>query len=100
LQSKYQAAPADIVTVENVRLHVRDNGPKSAPVVIMLHGFGSSLHTWEPWAQLLRSEYRVIRIDLPGSGLSEPDPTGRYDDERTMDIIVALMDRLGVAKAT
>lgn len=99
LQSKYQASAADIVSVENVRLHVRDNGAKSAPSVIMLHGFGSSLHTWEPWAEVLQHEYRVIRLDLPGSGLSEPDPTGRYDDQRTMDIILALMDRLGVARA-
>ena len=100
LQGKYQASPADTINVDNVRLHVRDSGPKLAPAVVMLHGFGSSLHTWEPWAQALQSEYRVIRIDLPGSGLSDPDPTGRYDDQRTMDLIVALMDRLGVAKAT
>lgn len=99
LQSKYQASAADIVSVENVRLHVRDSGAKSAPSVIMLHGFGSSLHTWEPWAEALQNEYRVIRLDLPGSGLSEPDPAGRYDDQRTMDIILALMDRLGVARA-
>ncbi len=99
LQSKYQASAVDTVSVENVRLHVRDSGAKSAPSVIMLHGFGSSLHTWEPWAEALRNEYRVIRLDLPGSGLSEPDPTGRYDDQRTMDLILALMDRLGVARA-
>ena len=99
LQAKYQASPADMMVVGNIRLHVRDSGPKTAPAVIMIHGFGSSLHTWEPWARALQSDYRVIRFDLPGSGLSEPDPTGRYDDERTMDLIVALMDRLGVAKA-
>ena len=99
LQSKYQASAADTVSVENVRLHVRDSGAKSAPSVIMLHGFGSSLHTWEPWAEALKNEYRVIRLDLPGSGLSEPDPTGRYDDQRTMDLILALMDRLAVARA-
>lgn len=99
LQNQYQASAADMLSVENVRLHARDSGPKSSSAVIMLHGFGSSLHTWEPWAQALQDEYRVIRIDLPGSGLSEPDPTGRYDDQRTIDIVVALMDRLGVAKA-
>ncbi len=99
LQSKYQASAVDTVSVENVRLHVRDSGAKSAPSVIMLHGFGSSLHTWEPWAEALQNEYRVIRLDLPGSGLSEPDATGRYDDQRTMDLILALMDRLGVARA-
>ena len=99
LEAKYLASPADMMNVGDTRLHVRDSGPKSAPAVILIHGFGSSLHTWEPWAQALQSDHRVIRFDLPGSGLSEPDPTGRYDDERTMDLIVALMDRLGVANA-
>lgn len=99
LQRKYQASAEDIVSAENVRLHVRDSGARSAPAVIMLHGFGSSLHTWEPWAQALQNEYRVIRVDLPGSGLSEPDPTGRYDDPRTIEVILTLMDRLGLAKA-
>jgi pimeloyl-ACP methyl ester carboxylesterase len=99
LQNQYQVSAADMLSVANVRLHVRDSGPQSASAVIMLHGFGSSLHTWEPWAQGLQDQYRIIRIDLPGSGLSEPDPTGRYDDQRTIDIIVALMDRLDVAKA-
>ncbi len=88
-----------MVNLGDVRLHVRDNGPKLAPAVIMIHGFGSSLHTWEPWARALQSDFRVVRLDLPGSGLSEPDPTSRYDDQRTMDLIVALMDRLGLSRA-
>jgi pimeloyl-ACP methyl ester carboxylesterase len=99
LQARYQRSPADIMTIAGVRLHVRDSGSKANPVVIMIHGFGSSLHTWEPWARALQSDYRVIRFDLPGSGLSEPDPSGRYDDARAMELIVALMDRLGAAKA-
>jgi pimeloyl-ACP methyl ester carboxylesterase len=79
---------------------VRDSGASDAPAVIMLHGFGSSLHTWEPLAQALQSDYRVIRFDLPGSGLSEPDTTRDYSDARTLDLLAALMDRLGVAQAS
>ncbi len=100
LESKYLNSPGDIVQILGTRLHVRDDGPKSAPALIMLHGFGSSLHTWEPWAQALRGEFRVIRLDLPGSGLSEPDSTDDYSDDRTMALLNALMDRLGVAQAS
>ena len=70
-------------------------GRKLHPAVILIHGFGSSLHTWEPWARALQSDYRVIRFDLPGSGLSEPDPTGRYDDASTMELIVCADGSLG-----
>lgn len=100
LEAKYLDRPGDMVEVSGQRLHARDTGPKDRPAIIMLHGFGSSLHTWEPWARELQREYRVIRFDLPGSGLSEPDPTGEYTDARTMQILAALMDRLGVARAS
>jgi pimeloyl-ACP methyl ester carboxylesterase len=100
LETKYLAAPGDMRIVAGVRLHVRDSGPKEAPAVIMIHGLGSSLQTWEPWAAALESDFRVIRFDLPGAGLSEPDPTGDYSDARSFQILTALMDQLGVARAS
>lgn len=100
LEAKYLDRPGDMLEVSGLRLHVRDTGPKDRPAIIMLHGFGSSLHTWEPWARALEVDYRVIRFDLPGSGLSDPDPTGDYTDLRTMQLLAALMDRLGVARAS
>jgi pimeloyl-ACP methyl ester carboxylesterase len=111
LEGRYLAAPADMVEVLGVRLHVRDSGrrdvesvgaePRDAPAVILLHGFGASLHTWEPWVQGgLAAEHRVIRFDLPGHGLSPPDPSGDYTDARSRELLLALMDRLGVARAS
>ncbi len=100
LESRYLASPGDLIIVDGLTLHVRDSGPRDAPPIILLHGFGASLHTWEPWARLLSGQYRVIRFDLPGCGLSPPDPTGDYSDQRSMQLLGALMDRLGVARAT
>ena len=100
LEARYLAAPTDYVEAAGVRLHVRDTGPRDAPAVVMLHGFGSSLHTWEPWAQTLSATHRVIRFDLPGFGLTGADPTGDYTDARTVAMLGALLDRLGVARAS
>jgi pimeloyl-ACP methyl ester carboxylesterase len=100
LEAKYLNAPSDYLDVAGMRLHVRDSGPKAAPVLILLHGFGSSLHTWEPWAQALSTRYRVIRYDLPGSGLTGADPTGDYTDTRGLVVLKALMDKLAIARAT
>jgi pimeloyl-ACP methyl ester carboxylesterase len=100
LERKYLNAPGDMMDVAGTRLHMRDSGDKTAPAVIFLHGFGASLHTWEPWAAELANGLRVIRIDLPGSGLSLPDPTGDYTDKRSLQIINALMDKLGLARAS
>ena len=100
LRAHYLATPSDLRMIEGVSLHVRDTGPRTAPALILLHGFGSSLHTWEPWARSLASTYRVVRFDLPGSGLSAPDPTGDYTDTRSMKLLASLMDTLGLQRAT
>jgi len=93
------AYPGQYLAVDGVRLRLRDTGPRHAPAIILLHGFGSSLDTWEPWAQALSARYRVIRFDLPGFGLTGPDPTGDYSDAREIKILVDLMDQLGVSRA-
>ncbi len=100
LEARYLKAPGDMMEIAGTRLHVLEGGPKAGPSVMLMHGFGSSLQTWDPWAEALQRNYRVIRFDLPGCGLSEPDPTGDYGDARTIEILAALMERLGVAKAS
>jgi pimeloyl-ACP methyl ester carboxylesterase len=100
LESRYLQAPGEYLQVTGVRLHLRDTGPRDAPAIIFLHGFGSSLQTWEAWSAVLATQYRVIRIDLPGFALTGPDPTGDYSDERSVRILTALLDRLGLARAS
>lgn len=94
------AYSGDYRTVAGIRLRLRDTGPRDAPAVILLHGFGASLDTWQPWAEALSRKYRVIRFDLPGFGLTGADPTGSYTDTRTMMVITQLMEQLRVDKAT
>ena len=93
------AYPGEYRTVAGLRARFMDTGPKDAPALILLHGFGASLDTWEPWAKVLSARYRVIRLDLPGFGLTGPDPTGDYSDARTLAVIASLMDQLGVQNA-
>ncbi|MDZ4691028.1 alpha/beta fold hydrolase [Terricaulis sp.] len=100
LEALYLREPADMMEVSGVRLHVRDTGPRDAPAILMLHGFGSSLHTWEPWAEALSDQYRVVRLDLPGSGLSPSDPSANYTDTRTLTLLLALMNQLGIDRAS
>jgi pimeloyl-ACP methyl ester carboxylesterase len=100
LEAEYLQSPGDYLEVAGLRLHVRDSGPKDGPTLVMLHGFGSSLHTWEPWAQMLGDRYRVIRFDLPGFGLTGADPSGDYGDARGVAVLEALLDRLGIMRAS
>ena len=100
LEARYLAAPTDMRQVGPWQLHVRDSGPRQAPVVVLLHGFGASLQTWDVWARGLSQTHRVILLDLPGSGLSPPDPEQDYTDARSLKLLLSLLDELGVSRAT
>lgn len=100
LESTYAGPPSRFIEVLGVRLHVRDTGPPGAPALLMLHGFGASLHTWEALAPRLEPRFRVIRLDLPGFGLTGTDPADDYTDDRVIAVLATLLDRLGVARAT
>ncbi len=67
--------------MDGVRLHARDDGPKNAPAIVLLHGFGASLRTYE---QALSKDFRAIRCDAPGPGLSALDPAGEHTDARSL----------------
>ena len=99
LEARYAQPPSQFIDVLGLRLHVRDTGPRDAAAVLLVHGFGSSLHTWEEVAQGLAATRLVIRLDLPGFGLTGPDLTGDYSDARAHAVLLALLDRLGVAQA-
>lgn len=99
VEAQYLLSPEDLVEVAGTTLHMRDTGPRDGRPVILIHGFGSSLHTWNDWARLLETDRRVIRFDLPGHGLSPADRTGDYSDARVMAVILGIMDRLGLEQA-
>jgi pimeloyl-ACP methyl ester carboxylesterase len=100
LEAKYAGPPSQFVEVAGIRLHLRDSGPRTASALVLLHGFGSSLQTWDDWARNLEADHRVIRYDLPGFGLTGADPTADYSDRRGVAVLLALLDRLGVARAS
>jgi pimeloyl-ACP methyl ester carboxylesterase len=87
------------VNVQGMKVHVRDEGPMTeAPPIVLLHGTGSSLHTWDGWAAELALTRRVIRFDLPGFGMTGPHPKDDYSQEAFAGFVVAALDALGVAQ--
>ena len=99
LERDYLTNKNDMINIDDALLHVRDEGSREAPTVIMIHGFGASLHTWESWANMLQQDYRTIRLDLPGSGLSPPDPNNDYRDSRSIELLLQIMDKKNIDRA-
>lgn len=99
LVARWAPAPSDFVEIKGQLVHLRDEGPRSDPVpIVLLHGTSASLHTWEGWARALKVQRRVISFDLPGFGLTGPF-AGQYtpDDYRGdtyARFVVDLLDAL------
>ena len=100
LKKRWAQAPSQFLTIAGMDIHLRDEGPKADPEpIILIHGTSASLHTWNGWAEILTAKRRVIRFDLPGFGLTGPDPKNNYSIEHYAEIVVAVLDELKVNRA-
>lgn len=90
----YANEASRFVAVDGMEVHYRDEG--SGPVLLLLHGSNASLHTWDGWVQELQSNYRLIRLDLPGHGLTGPHPENRYHWAEAARFVDRFVQKLGV----
>lgn len=98
LAQKYASEDSKYINIDGLNIHYRDEGNSQGPAVILLHGVASSLHTWDGWVEQLGDSYRLIRLDLPGHGLTGPDKNG-YELDYMLDKIHKFMQRLRIQKA-
>jgi 3-oxoadipate enol-lactonase len=79
------------------RIHYLEAG--SGPVLMLMHSNGASAYEYEFVIDELAKRYRVIAWDMPGQGDSDVAPRF-YSAHDYADAIVAVMDVLGIAKAS
>ena len=101
LTEKYAAAntTSTFVEVDNMRIHLRDEGRADDTLpIVLLHGTGSNLLTWNVWAGVLKETHRVIRLDLPAYGLTGPSPVGIYLPQFYSEFMHHFLQKMGVKK--
>lgn len=97
MRAKYAGAPSQFVEIgDGVTVHLRDEGPRDAPAIVLLHGSNADLFTWEPWTAALSEDYRVVRFDQIGHGLTGPDPDQDYSRTSFTSDINEVADALGL----
>lgn len=84
--------------VKDQKIFYREAGDRSAPTIVLLHGYPSSSHTYRELIPLLSTHYHVIAPDYLGSGYSDrPDPDeAAYTFDRLADYVEGLLKALGV----
>jgi pimeloyl-ACP methyl ester carboxylesterase len=95
LKARWAPQPSHFVTLQGMQVHVRDEGPRDDPIpIVLIHGTSASLHTWDGWVAALSPHRRVIRMDLPGFGLTGPAPDTDYSMARYSGFMRDLLDLL------
>jgi 3-oxoadipate enol-lactonase len=79
-------------------LACRVDGPPDAPPVVLLHAIATSSEVWLPQLGVWSNAFRVVRMDLPGHGASEP-PSGPLAMRDYADRVKEAMDELRIERA-
>jgi 3-oxoadipate enol-lactonase len=80
-------------------IHYRDEGPVGGTALVFINALGTDFRIWDEVARLLRDDFRLVRYDKRGHGLSESGPD-RYDMADYARDLGALIDKLSIARAT
>jgi len=89
--------------LNGLRVHYKTTG-EGEPTLILLHGFGASVFSWREVMEPLGELGTVVAFDRPAFGLTERPLSWKtdanpYAPEAQVDLVMGLMDALGVEEA-
>ena len=80
-------------------LRISDSGPKGDKTIVLLHGYLENLSVWDEFTDLLKSQVRVVALDLPGHGISQVQGP-IHTMEFLADTVHAVLEELLIPKCT
>ena len=92
-------AEGRFVDAAGTRIHYTDMG--DGPAVLLVHGTGAEIGAWQKFSRALAAKgYRVLALDLPGSGLSGFAPDGDYSARAGVSVVRRFLGSLGISRAS
>lgn len=80
------------LTVQGVQVHLIDQGPADTTLtILLLPAQWLSAHCFDEWADALAERHRVIRVDLPGHGMTAPFTSDDYSPHHYAALLSTLM---------
>jgi pimeloyl-ACP methyl ester carboxylesterase len=95
-QQGAEATGDSTLPLDGGNIYVRQDGPRDAPAVVLIHGLAGSTRWWDSLTPLLARSHRVIRIDLLGHGQSAKPAGPGYEIPEQGRRVGQALDRLGV----
>ena len=92
---KYAYADSRFLELDGMNVHYRVTGD-TGETIVLLHGTAASLHTWEDWTTELSKYYKVVSFDMPGFGITGPEPNNDYTRERYLRFVDDVLVKLNI----
>ncbi len=88
------------ITVEGLDIFYREAGPKTAPTILLLHGFPTSSQMFRNLMSALSDTFHLVAPDYPGFGNSVMPKVDEFDYtfDRLADVIDGFVQKLGLTK--
>ena len=84
--------------IDGYQMHYLDEGPREAPVVLLLHGNPTWCFYYRQLLEVLRPAFRVIAPDYIGCGLSEHPTDAHFRAVHRIDHLEQFVGRLGIKR--
>ena len=99
IEALYADSSSRFADIMGMRVHYRyDVHPGDSTPLVLVHGTSSSLHTWDSIVPELKNDRSILRMDLPGFGLTGPSPDRVYGLDVYHRVLDSLFDRLGIRR--
>jgi 3-oxoadipate enol-lactonase len=83
------------IDLQHVTLNYTLTGASNAPVLMFSNSLGTNLSMWDPQLEFLEPQYRILRYDMRGHGLSSVPP-GPYAVEQLGNDVIDLLNALKI----
>ena len=84
--------------INDIVLHYEDVGSAGLPTIAFSNSLGTDFRIWDGVARILKPEFRLVRYDKRGHGLSEAPAAPYAMDDHVADL-AGLLDHVGVEDA-
>ena len=98
LEQQYGGDNLQRLEIDGVNLAYKVEG--SGPPLVLIHSHFYTMRQWQSWVEALQPDFTLIRFDLTSHGLTGADPSGDYSRARGSILLSALLDHLGIERAS